>query len=128
VELRERLLEVLASAWQFERDFIESATPEEQTRSGSADNWTAKDIIAHVAEWNARLAQTLREVGPDQEPPVYGEVDEENAAIFESYRSVAWLAIIDRLNRGHLELEEYVRTAPRLALTDPVRNPQRNEL
>jgi hypothetical protein len=70
-------------------------------RRGTLEDWSGKDLIAHMNSWKLYLGENLQALAdgnPAREPL---EDDEENAATFEKYAAKGWeevLAMVDRAN------------------------------
>ena len=55
-----RLLDVLSFAHQQEMAFIDTLPDDERAASGAPDQWSAKDMMAHLATWKLRLLDRLQ--------------------------------------------------------------------
>lgn len=62
-ELREALSRLLEDAWVREQRLIESLPTPERTRRGAPDNWSCRDVVAHIAAWRRQAATQLAHVG-----------------------------------------------------------------
>jgi hypothetical protein len=60
VERKTLLLDLLRQARETEMDFVDGLSDGQRARSGTLEDWSAKDVIAHVAAWKARMADILR--------------------------------------------------------------------
>ena len=61
--LREALLQLLEDAWVREQRLIEALPTRERTRRGASDNWSCRDVVAHIAAWRRQAATQLTHVG-----------------------------------------------------------------
>lgn len=72
-------------------DSIEGLTPEEMQQPGVAGEWSIKDLLAHLARWEAELVRLLWQAGSGQEPSAIHfsgvSVDETNARWFQESRA-----------------------------------------
>ena len=73
-----------------EQAFIADLSPDEINKDGSLHNWSAKDMIAHVATWRARFAQDLRAARRGVQPNITTDFNHENAAIFAAHHEKSW--------------------------------------
>jgi hypothetical protein len=75
---------------------VAELTPAERGASGAPDDWSAKDLVAHVATWRERGAADLDSAVRGELPPEAEEFDEANRAIFEETRGLAWEEVLRR--------------------------------
>jgi tetratricopeptide (TPR) repeat protein len=66
----------------------------ERGAMGTPQRWTTKDHLAHLSEWNRRMASSLSGVDeaffPDD-----GNINEENAAIYAKYQAWSWDQVLE---------------------------------
>src|SRR5262249_14563757 len=77
-------VEMLRRVRDEEETYLASLTQCERMRIGRPDQWSPKDTLAHIAEWNAIMAQRLRAYRQGQEAPAYSDLDAKNAEIFQA--------------------------------------------
>ncbi len=85
---------------------------EDRTVPGEPDQWGAKDILAHIGEWqlqNAAKMAGTRRIDPDVSG-AQGKEDDENALIFQNYRAAAWDEVISLLESAHTRLLDLTRS------------------
>jgi hypothetical protein len=82
---RERL-EAEDRGWAELRTLVDPLTPEQLTRDGYYEDWSVKDLLAHVGSWMAEAATVLEQIrmGTFVDAPV--DVDGLNATWFETWR------------------------------------------
>ncbi|MEN4011297.1 MAG: DinB family protein [Bellilinea sp.] len=56
---KETFIRALIESHQALVDFVSALPPEERTQPGAAGNWSVKDILAHMAMWEAEIIKTL---------------------------------------------------------------------
>ena len=85
--LKKKLIDALQEALAEEKALLGVFRDRRQEAVGTFEEWTAKDHIAHAAEWAYRYAgiEAARQRG--EETPAYG--DEANREIFERYRTAS---------------------------------------
>ena len=76
------LSDLLQQAYEVETAFIAGLTDEEKTRTGSVENWSDKDVIAHIAVWKERRVSDIQAVVKGGEPTNIQDFDHENELIF----------------------------------------------
>lgn len=84
-------------------------------------DWSAKDLIAHLATWERFAVETIREWRRGEEPwieraafsaPATGKVDALNARFVEENRARSLVEVRAEADRIHAELVELVRSMP----------------
>jgi Mycothiol maleylpyruvate isomerase N-terminal domain len=82
---RERL-EAEDRGWAELRALVDPLTPERMSRDGYYDDWSVKDLLAHLGCWMAEAARILEQIrmGTFVEAPV--DVDGLNARWYETWR------------------------------------------
>jgi tetratricopeptide (TPR) repeat protein len=94
VERKMLLLDLLKQAHEMEMQFVDALSDEQRARTGTLEDWSAKDVIAHSAAWKARGAGNLLAVSEGRPPTETGDVDRENARFFEAYRDRTWEEVL----------------------------------
>ena len=90
MERKTVLLDLLGQAHQMEMDFVGALSGQQRARIGTLEDWSAKDVISHVAAWKARLADNLLAVSEARPPTGTGDLDGQNAIFFHEYRDRTW--------------------------------------
>lgn len=74
---------------QKEEERLEATLSEKELEvSNTYEDWSAKDTIAHIADWMRGEAVKLS--GDDGDAATYGSIDEKNKALFERYKDKSW--------------------------------------
>ena len=84
------LLDLLKQAREMEMDFVNALSGQERARIGTLEDWSAKDVISHIAAWKARMADNLLAVSESRSPTRPEDLDHENAILFKEYRDKTW--------------------------------------
>ena len=84
------LLDLLKQAYEMEMHFAEALPGHERAQIGTLEDWCAKDVIAHIAAWKARMADNLLAVSEGGSPARSEDLDRENAIMFEEYHDRTW--------------------------------------
>jgi hypothetical protein len=85
------------------------------------DNWTIKDLIAHIGAWQQSLAGRIAALRSNQPPEKVGEhdIDKTNAIFLERYRKTP-LAEVRAMEAASFEaLEQQVREASEAEIFEP---------
>jgi hypothetical protein len=89
------MIELLRAARQAERDLYAMLDPERRDAAGTMGDWSARDVLAHLAAWRAvearRLEATARGLPAPTEDPTYDEpVDDANARLRAERAGHSW--------------------------------------
>ncbi len=92
--LRERLVDLLNKEYAAQQDFLNGLTDAERAEAGTPDRWAPKDLLAHIAGWQDKQTQTLAAALEGKTPPGFGDVEELNAADFETFHTMPWNGVV----------------------------------
>ncbi|HSG15514.1 MAG TPA: ClbS/DfsB family four-helix bundle protein [Anaerolineae bacterium] len=103
-ELADKLIGLLDTAYEYEKAFLASLTEEERESQGTADDWSPKDILAHVAHWDVEAGKEL--VDPERwVRRDYGDdFNATNARYWEVYKEARWEEIEALVEKAHVDL------------------------
>jgi hypothetical protein len=118
VKRKSKLIDLIERAYEEEQAFVASLSDAEQSAVGEADNWSAKDVVAHLAAWKERVAQSLAAAARGESPPGFDDIDRVNAEDFETYRAHSWSDILAKSERAHKSLLERVEAMSEDDLAD----------
>jgi len=108
VELKHKLLNLLELAYEQEQALVVQLSDEERATIGTLERWSAKDLMAHVAAWKERMAQSITAASRGESPPAFGDVDQANAEIFAKHRNRSWAEVLEYSERAYRLLVETV--------------------
>jgi hypothetical protein len=117
-DLRMGILEMLRLTRAAEQELVAGLGAEERAATGTPEQWSAKDVIAHVTAWRLRQAERLRAALEGVEPPPLGTDDEENAEIFATYSERSWREVEGDADRSVAELADLLPAFSDADLTD----------
>ena len=116
---------------EFDRweSLLASVSEAQVTAPAFAENWSIKDVVAHLRAWQqrslARLEAALHNrepvypAWPEQlDPEAEGQPHDLNAWLYEQERDTAWADVHQRWRAGFLRLLELANTIPEDALAD----------
>lgn len=120
-ELGDKLLSLLDYAYEYEKQFLETMTDEERAAVGAIDDWSPKDILAHVSYWDVQAAKEL--VDPaNYEPPDYADdFNATNESYWHKFKDMDWSEIEAMVEQAHKDLVAGVRGLDEDQLTDAER-------
>jgi len=123
MDLKAKLVGLLQHVHAEEQAFVARLTEIERSAEGRPDCWAAKDALAHLAEWKARMAARLTAAATGGTPATYDDIDHANAEIFEKYHSLSWGEIIAASEKAQASLLESMQALPESDLIDAQRFP-----
>jgi tetratricopeptide (TPR) repeat protein len=113
------LLDLLEQARDERQAWIESIPEAEWQATGTPEQWSLKDDLAHMAFWDGRsaerIAAALRGDAPAEGGPGFQEINER---VFEERRGWTWAQVLDDAERSHAALIDHVRALGDAALTE----------
>lgn len=69
---------------------IEGLTPDDMLQPGAVDDWSVKDVLAHIAAWQSRLVRLLFQLSRNQKAQTDRRtLDEINAEIYAQQKDRA---------------------------------------
>src|SRR5262245_20102607 len=113
---REQLLSKLDRAWADLQASYAGLPDERLVELGVVDDWSVKDMLAHVATWEEEALTYLPLIADGGRPPrysvQYGGIDAFNALKTEEKRALTLSQVLRRLDATHRKLVEFIRTVP----------------
>jgi hypothetical protein len=114
-----KLLDLINRAHADERAFIAGLTEADRLAVGTPEYWSAKDLIAHVAEWRERLAQRLAVAQRGDPLPELRRVDEYNAEGLEANRHKTWTEVEAEDERAYAGMVAHISRLSADELANP---------
>ncbi len=127
---RDELLAAVESGWNEFQAFLETLTYEQVTIPTDAAGWTAKDHIAHLADWedtiNALLEKTPRweRIGIDRDLWETNDWDKVNAILQQRAKNLSLGELKDRFFGIHARMIEQLKTLSDADLQRPYKEYQ----
>jgi hypothetical protein len=90
MSIQRDLLDLLSQSRSIEQAFLTGLPEAERRGEGTLADWSAKDVVAHLADWRLEGASKLAMVAAGETPPDTPELDSTNAVVFERHRSQSW--------------------------------------
>jgi hypothetical protein len=111
------------------RSFIDSLNGEQRAAEGTLDRWSAKDVVAHLTEWIARLVKDLELAAqpdaPHAVPSNYDNIDETNAEIYAQHQQQSWEELQEEMEGSYKAIKTFAQAASEAELADQQRIPWR---
>lgn len=119
MRLIEKLMVLLKLAYEEEQKLYARLDENERSSTGNLEQWSAKDIMAHIAAWKEYTVSDITAALRGKNPEVRGDLDKINAAIYEENRNKSWEDILTHLERVYKSSIECVRAVPHEKMIDP---------
>ena len=118
MRLTEKLLVLLKLAYEEEQKFYARLDEKERSSTSKLEQWSAKDIMAHIASWKECTVSDITAALRGENPEVRGDLDRINAAIYEANRNKSWDDILTHLEQVYKSSIECVRAVPHEKMID----------
>lgn len=120
-----QLIEKLEQAWMDLTESFNGLSAEQLQQPGVVEDWSVKDILAHVTWWEEEALKHLPFILQGGRPPrysvLYGGIDAFNAQMTEKKRALSLAEVLTELDRTHSRLVEYVHGVPEEQFTSETR-------
>ena len=93
--MKGKLIELVRRTQQEQRIFADKLTDQERAQVGTPEQWSAKDVVAHIYSWVASTMERHAIALRGETPPDLPDDDQQNAIFFEAHRHKSW----DQLRR-----------------------------
>jgi len=113
---REQLLNKVEMAWKALQESYDGLPDALLTEPGVVEDWSVKDILAHVTIWEEEALKYLPTIVRGGRPPrysvQYGGIDAFNALKTEEKRNLSPSEVLSQLDETHRKLVNYVESVP----------------
>lgn len=102
-------------------------------KPGACENWSIKDIINHLTEWQKMVLKWYEVGSKNQTPDVPGrsykwsQLPELNNAIFEEYKNLTWEETQQLFKKTESEMMKFINDADEKTLLTPGLQPWMNK-
>src|SRR5690349_13380717 len=111
---RQQLLNQLDKAWVALQESYAGLSEAQLMKPGVVDNWSVKDVLAHVNTWEEEALKYLPIILKGGRPPrysvKYGGINSFNALMTQQKRSLSFADLLRHLDETHRKLIEYIQT------------------
>jgi hypothetical protein len=122
---RQQLLQRLDKAWSALKESYAGLSDAQLTEPGVTDQWSVKDILAHVTWWEEEALKHLPFILKGGRPPrysvQYGGIDAFNAQMTEQRQDLPLSDVLRQLDETHRRLIDYIQSAPEEQFTQETR-------
>lgn len=113
---RDQVLLKLEKAWNAFRESYAGLRSEQMLLPGVVEDWSVKDLIAHVSWWEEESLKHLPHILEGKHPPrysvLYGGIDAFNAKMTELKRSLTLDEVLRHADETHYKLVNYLAGVP----------------
>lgn len=113
---RDQVLLKLEKAWNLFRESYAGLGAEQMSLPGVVEDWSVKDLIAHVSWWEEESLKHLPHILEGKRPPrysvLYGGIDAFNAKMTELNRSLSLDEVLSQADEIHRRLVNYLAGVP----------------
>jgi hypothetical protein len=102
---QDTLINLMKVSHQEQKHFIATLTEGERNAAGTAENWSPKDVLAHVVHWDAHTAANLADPGRDH-PDDGDDLDfnQINDRVWGQYKDASWAEIEELVDKAHTDM------------------------
>jgi hypothetical protein len=119
--IKEKLLDLIERTYQEEQTFMQGLTDEQRSVVGTSEQWSAKDIVAHVIAWQSRMMDNHEAAAHGETHPTYDDFNHENELIFQAHRDHSWDDLRREADEIHHRMAAWFQGMSEDDLSDPAR-------
>jgi tetratricopeptide (TPR) repeat protein len=120
-ELKTRLIQLLDLAQSFQRQLIADFPGDTDQRSGTWEQWSLKDELAHIIAWQLNSLARMAALIHAEPVPDFSDFERINRAIFDTNRDRSRAEIVAEGDRAQADFVELIRSLPEADLAQPGR-------
>ena len=75
MDLKQKVLNLLDRAYEEEQTFVTKLSAEERAAVGALEQWSAKDLLAHIVAWKERLVREIAAAPSSEGPSAAIDID-----------------------------------------------------
>ncbi len=113
---RQQLSRKIDEAWAVLGQAYAGLSEAQITEHGGTDDWSVKDVLAHVTIWEEEALKHLPLILNGGRPPryavKYGGIDAFNAQMLARRKDLSLPQVLDQLSETHRRLVKYVESVP----------------
>lgn len=102
------LLNLIKKAYQSEQDFVRELSEEQRHQTGSPENWSAKDLVAHNAAWKQSHTNNVLAVQRGEKGTQVEDYDQENDSLFREHQDKSWEEVLQNAEEIQQKLTQLV--------------------
>jgi hypothetical protein len=113
---KQQFIQKLESAWSAFESSYAGLPDSNLSQPGVVDDWSVKDILAHITTWEQEALKYLPVILAGSRPPrystQYGGLDAFNALMTDRKRELPLAEVRRQLAETHTQLVAYIQAAP----------------
>ena len=114
------LEDLINTSYKEQKRYLVSMSDEARSAEGKVDDWSPKDVLAHIAFWDANVAKDLAEA-ESRQPSDGEDYLKINDRVWEQHKDSPWADIEAIVDETHDKLLNNLRKLDEEALVDPDR-------
>ncbi|HEY6542197.1 MAG TPA: maleylpyruvate isomerase N-terminal domain-containing protein [Ktedonobacteraceae bacterium] len=121
---KDQVFQKLEQGWTEFKESYAGLIDAQLMEPGVLDEWSVKDILAHVTTWEEEALKYLPLILSGGRPPRYiqsGGIDVFNAQMAEQKRQMALIEVLRQLAEVHRRLLDYLHSVPEEHFTQETR-------
>lgn len=97
------------------QEILASISPQDNAKPGVCDDWSVKDIVAHLHAWHMMMLDWYEQGMKGEEPAIPGEgytwkdTPKLNAEIYQRWANVDYKEIMNKLAHSHQQVMRIIR-------------------
>lgn len=99
-----KLLHLMQSTYKEELEFAARMREQQPEPPSAPDNWSGKDNLAHVAHWQAHLADNLQAIREGKPPVRVEQLHLANDSAYQAHRADTWEQVLEFLQKSYQRL------------------------
>ncbi len=112
MDRKSTLLNLVQKAYQIEQAFVRDLTEHQRNQTGSNENWSAKDLVAHNAAWKQRHTENVLAVQRGEAGTQIDNYDHENEKVYMENRERSWEEVLQNAKDVQQMLTQVVSDLP----------------
>ncbi len=127
INTKSELLEKVKAKRLELEEVIKSIPSSRLAEPGVENNWSVKDILAHISRWEQMMCEWIRDlqagITPNRPPPgtPWEDLDQINAGIFEENRHKSLSSVQAEFDSSYTDTLRFVESIPEEDLFEPGR-------
>src|ERR1044071_6203121 len=98
-QLKNGVIDLFGRAQSDQRELLAALSDDERAAIGTAERWSIKDTILHIAFWKNTQVERLAAAARGETPVELEHYEQVNARVFEEWRELSWQAVVDESER-----------------------------
>jgi hypothetical protein len=94
------LIELITASYEAQKRFLEKMSDDARLEVGKVDDWSPKDVLAHVVHWDTMMAKDIGEAETKQ-PEQGQDFNRTNARIWEQNKDRSWQELEAQMDQTH---------------------------